>query len=112
MSRIRCDYISKELTQGIEKNITQRFVDLFEAMCKKENLFPQNVQRGLVLAQARTALYFSVVEHCNGEEVQEIIGEIEKALEKSVEKGVHFAVQAVALQLVLVKIFGIDIKNL
>lgn len=112
MSLTRCDCISKELTQGIDKNIAKRFVNLFEAMCHKEKLFPQNVQRGLAVAQAKAALYFSVIENCNTQEVSEIMDEIEKILEKSVEKGVHFAVQAFALQLVLVRILGIDIKDL
>ena len=110
MNLTECDYINKERAQYIQKNICQKFIDLWDDLSDKE-IPPEQILRGASLAVALSTRQFTVTEDL-GPEVKEIIDDVITILEKSQKKGVHFACQAAALEILIPNILGIDYGDL
>ena len=105
-----CDYIDKKTTQYIHRNISQKFIELWNELSERK-VPPQHILRGATLAVALSTRHFTITKEF-GTGISEIYNDVAKVLEKSQKKGVHFACQAAALELIIPQLLGISYDDL
>ena len=105
-----CDVLDKKTTQYIQKQISQKFIDVCTEL-SNEKVPIQVILRGLSLAFTMSIFKCTDVRN-SAVETAEIFDDVTQVLKKSQKKGVNFPSQAAALALHIPVLLGIDYKNL
>lgn len=105
-----CKTVDKKTTQYIERNISQKFIDVCAEL--KNNKVPHAVIiQGLSITLAKYLIQSKEIQNSQ-EEIGKIIDETVNVLNKSIKRGVNFPSQAAALAITIQCVLGILPENL
>jgi len=105
-----CKIVDKKTTQYIERNVSQKFVDVCTEL--RNNRVPDAaILQGLTITLAKCFAQTKEIKNCDSDIVN-LIDEITIIINNAIRQGVNFPSQATALAIVIQNILGIKFENM